>query len=461
MLGEADLSRKWCRMVRKGVFYGLLVAGAVILAAGFLIKENGTGLIAPGIMLCGRDVSGMTVAELETVINGLVPEMRLELSCPYLPEDRKAVERRARSAGQGTDRIAVGEEEVCLVITEPVLSVDAEDVVEDVTKMSSKVPIWEWLYEKVFGQPYRRRDVTVDFLWNEEYVTECMHHLEHMVECDRKNAAVCWKDGRIEVEESHKGFCLSLEEWQQAARQMAKEMKERLQNGWQEETILRLPGEGTVLLPELTTEQAKSCDTVIGTFATSYAGAGTGRRQNIENGAWKLHNIVILPGEEFSVAEALLPFTEENGYAPGGTYIDGVLAESIGGGVCQLSTTLYNALLYTKLDITQRAAHSMSVGYVPLGRDAAIAGDYKDLKFKNTTKAPVLLLCMATGNEVKVTVYGQKEAGRKEVTFESVVTEKTEENVSGNITVEVYRTEMGEGGEVVREKISEDRYRKK
>lgn len=441
-------------MIRKGVFYGLFVVGAVILAAGLLIKENGTGRIAPGIMLCGLDVSGMSIEELETVIKGLVPEMRLELSCPYLPEDREAVERRAKSAGQGTDRIIVGEEEVRLVITEPVLSVGTEDVVEDVTGRSSKVPIWEWLYEKVSGRPYRRRDVTVDFLWNEEYVTERMRLLERMVECDRKNATVRWKDGRIEVEESHKGFCLSLEEWQQAAGQMAKEMEERLQNGWQKETILRLTGKGTVLLPEVTTDRAKSCDTVIGTFATSYAGAGTGRRQNIENGARKLHNIVILPGEEFSVAEALLPFTEGNGYAPGGTYIDGVLAESIGGGVCQLSTTLYNALLYTKLDITRRSSHSMPVGYIPLGRDAAIAGDYKDLRFKNTTKVPVLLLCEATGKEVKVTLYGQEGAGRENVTFESIV---TEEKGTGTL-VETYRIETGGEGEKVREKISEDRY---
>lgn len=449
-------------MVKKSSLYAFLVAGVVMLAAGFWIKGMCRNRIAPGIKLCGRDVSGMTIEELEKVVAGLVPEMVLEVSCPYLPEYREEVEQRAkevqreceRATEKGTERIYIREDEVYLVITEPVFSVCAEDSIEAVTEKSGKVKVWEWLYHKIVGRPYRKREVTVDFIWNEEYVTDCMHLLEYVVSCDGKNATLHWDNGRVRVEGSRNGFRLSMEEWQQTAEQLATEIEELLQNGWQEETILRLRGEGTVLLPEVTTAQAKKCDTVIGTFTTSYTGAGSGRKQNIENGAQKLHQKVILPGEEFSVADALLPFTETNGYAPGGTYIDGVLAESIGGGVCQLSTTLYNALLYTKLDITRRSSHSLPVGYISPGRDAAIAGDYKDLRFKNTTKTPVLLLCEATGNEVKVTLYGQKEAGREKVSFESVVTEETETEKR----VETYRIEVDGNGEMVREKISEDRY---
>ena len=168
-----------------------------------------------------------------------------------------------------------------------------------------------------------------------------------------------------------------------------------------------------------------------------------------------MHANVILPGDTFSVAEALMPFTEENGYATGGTYIDGQLSESIGGGVCQLSTTVYNALLQTRLEIVERYPHSMPVGYIPPGQDAAIAGDYKDLKFRNATKSPVVLLCETTGTEVMVTLYGSEDAMRDEVIVESVVTEETGEQV----TAEVYRTEKGENGVIVREKVSRDTYR--
>ena len=441
-------------MLKKGVLYCLLATGALVLFAGLLIKRTEKDRIAPGIVLCGREVSGMTPEELEGVVTGLIPELRLELHCPYLPENKEEVERRARSVGQGTGQIVVGENEVYLVIEEPVFSVCVEDVITAVTETSSKVKVWERLYEKLFRRPYRRREVAVEFVWREDYVTECMNRLEDIVECDTKNASLHWKDGAVLVEESCRGLRISGKEWRQAAEQMAARMEERLQGGWQEETLLGLSATGTVLQPAVTTTQAKRCDTIIGEFSTLYTGAGAGRAKNIATGASKLHQKVILPGEEFSVAETLLPFTEPNGYAPGGTYIDGVLAESIGGGVCQLSTTLYNALLYTKLDITQRAPHSMPVGYIPLGRDAAIAGDYKDLKFKNTTKTPVLLLCVATGNEVRVTLYGQKDATRKNVVFESAVTEEK----GKGITVETWRVEKGENGEAVREKISEDNY---
>ena len=257
------------------------------------------------------------------------------------------------------------------------------------------------------------------------------------------------------MSESRRGFRLESEALWADAERVEQEVTEYLKTGSVEGLVLRFYVKGTAQMPNLSTSQAQKCDTVIGTFRTSYVGAGTGRAQNIRAGAEHLQAKVILPGDLFSVAEALMPFTEENGYATGGTYIDGQLSESIGGGVCQLSTTLYNALLQTRLEIVERYPHSMPVGYIPPGRDAAIAGDYKDLKFRNTTKSPVLLLCETTGEEVKVTLYGCEEARREGVTFENVVTEETEENV----TVEVYRMETGENGNRVRERVSCDTYR--
>ena len=94
---------------------------------------------------------------------------------------------------------------------------------------------------------------------------------------------------------------------------------------------------------------------------------------------------------------------------------------------------------------------------MPLGRDAAIAGDYKDLRFVNNMKAPVILLCEGAEEKVKVTLYGPEEAKRGKVTFESVVTEQEEDSV----IVEVYRVEKGEKGKEVRERVSRDRYKER
>lgn len=462
----------WKRIVTYGLA-GMLVVAAVLTVAGIAVKKQGQGRIAPGITVCGLDLSGMTPEAAEQVICGLVPDCVTELRCRFLPEMREEIEARIEDRRVSLKRKSgllgsgivgeeeeivpeVSEKEVVLVMKQPVICVDVNGTLQAVTEKSGEVSVWEWVYAVVTGHSFRTRNVEGIFTWEEDVLADGMAMLRGLTERDKKDAAVGLENGQVKVTESVRGYRLETEAFWEDAEAAIQSAIERVKNGTAEGLVFRFYVTGTALMPGLSTEQAQKCNRVLGEFSTAYTGAGNGRAQNIEAGAAKLHGKVILPGEVFSVAAALMPFTEENGYAAGGTYIDGQLSESIGGGVCQLSTTLYNALLQTKLGIVERHPHSMPVGYVPLGRDAAIAGDYKDLKFKNTTDAPVLLLCEATGTEVKVTVYGTKEAKRGEVSFESVITEENAEKV----TAEVYRTEKGEDGEEKREKVSEDVYRK-
>lgn len=447
-------------MLKRIVIYsmvGMFVLMVTAFAAGLVVKRVNTGRIAPGVMLCGRDVSGMTMDEAEQLMEELVPEFVTEARCRFLPEMRGAVEDKVTELNRTTAgmHLTVREKEVVLMSNVAPMHFLSEDTLTEVAKKSNEVKVWEWLYAKVAGHPLRIRQAEPVLVWEEEQFGEWIRVLEKLTEQDVVDATVGWSNGKIQVSESRRGFRLESEALWADAERVEQEVTEYLKNGSAEGLVLRFYVKGTAQMPNLSTSQAQKCDTVIGTFRTSYVGAGTGRAQNIRAGAEHLQAKVILPGDLFSVAEALMPFTEENGYATGGTYIDGQLSESIGGGVCQLSTTLYNALLQTRLEIVERYPHSMPVGYIPPGRDAAIAGDYKDLKFKNTTKAPVLLLCETTGEEVKVTLYGCEEARREGVTFENVVTEETEENV----TVEVYRMETGENGNRVRERVSCDTYR--
>lgn len=402
----------------------------------------------------------------------MLPETVTEVRCRFLPEMREELEERVRKMnekGNKAENILVGniesgelplirltvqENEVCVTVKGPMFRPDTEKMLQSVAEQSGEAKVWEWLYAAVTGRPYRAREAEASFSWEEDRFGEYIDLLCEVTERERQDATVAWEDGQVKVTESRRGYRLETEKLWQEAETVAGEATKRMQTGPVEGLVLRFYVKGTALMPGLTTVQARGCNKIIGSFTTSYAGAGSGRAQNIRAGAAKLHGAVVLPGEEFSVAAALMPFTEANGYAQGGTYIDGQLSESIGGGVCQLSSTLYNALLQTRLEITERHPHSLPVGYVPLGRDAAIAGDYKDLKFKNTTKAPVLLLCEATGTEVKVTVYGNEGAKREGVTLESVVTEEKKDSV----TVEVYREEIREDGRTIKEKMSENQY---
>lgn len=435
----------------------LVVLFFIVTLAGCAVRVMCTGRIAPGIMVCGMDLSGKKEDEALEAVKGCLPEVLLEICCQFPKEKRDEVEAKGKEYSQtvGTIRVMVQETALYLTMEEPLLRMRSEDIIEAVWKKSSEVKVWEWLYAAIAKKPFRSRQVEVGFVWEEKRFGELLSVAEKLLEREKVEATLRWDGKKCCVTESREGYRIDKKAAWEAAEQAFTRAIERLSKGRKECIVLRLALTGEVLMPTLTTEQAKQCDTKIAEFSTQYKGAGNGRVQNLMAGAARLDGRVILPGEEFSTAAALLPFTEENGYAAGGTYIDGQLSESIGGGVCQLSSTLYNALLYTKLEITKRSPHSIPVGYVLPGRDAAIAGDYKDLCFRNTTKAPVLLLCEAAEGQVKVVLYGAAETMREGVIMESIVTEETKEGM----TVEVYRTEMAADGGELREKISRDAYR--
>ena len=123
----------------------------------------------------------------------------------------------------------------------------------------------------------------------------------------------------------------------------------------------------------------------------------------------------------------MAPFTTANGYYSAHAYVNGMVEDSIGGGVCQVSTTLYNAVLRSELEIVQRAEHSMTVSYVDVAFDAAIAGTYKDLKFKNNLDIPVLVEAIANGTTLTFNIYGaETRPSSHSVEFKSEVISKTE-----------------------------------
>ena len=141
--------------------------------------------------------------------------------------------------------------------------------------------------------------------------------------------------------------------------------------------------------PRIRRSDLESISDVLGTFSTNFNAGDRSRTQNLKTGAGKINGTVLMPGDEFSAYTWLTPFTIENGYAAAGSYENGRTVDSIGGGACQLCTTLYNVVLRAELEVTQRQNHSMTVGYVKPSEDAAIAGTYKDLKFKNNYDTPI------------------------------------------------------------------------
>ena len=202
-------------------------------------------------------------------------------------------------------------------------------------------------------------------------------------------------------------------------------IKDYIQNGWNAEnaTIALVIKEDA---PLGAGEDLSKVKDVLGTFTTSYKTSGASRSANVANGCSLIDGTTLYPGEEFSVLDAITPFTEANGYFPAGSYLNGIVVESIGGGICQVSTTLYNAVLLAELDVTERHNHSMIVNYVKPSADAAIAeSGGKNFKFVNSTEYPIYIEGKTTPDkQITFTIYGveTRDPGHK-VTFESEVLE--------------------------------------
>lgn len=174
-------------------------------------------------------------------------------------------------------------------------------------------------------------------------------------------------------------------------------------------------------------KELESVQDVLGKASTEYSKSSKGRKQNISVGVKKVNGTVVYPGEEFSVHNYVLPMNEENGYAKAPSYASGRVVESYGGGVCQTTTTLYQAALKAELEITERYNHSMMVTYAKPGMDAAITESGKDLKFRNNTGAPIYIEGRADGTKVTYTIYGKEYRSKdRKVEFESEIVAKSE-----------------------------------
>ncbi len=233
------------------------------------------------------------------------------------------------------------------------------------------------------------------------------------------------------------------------------------------------------ILPEITYEKLKSIDGVAASFTTYFDAGDANRTHNIKLACSKLNNRLIMPGETFSMDKALGPRTVENGYKDAPVILKNELVEGIGGGICQVTTTLYNAVLLSHLEIVERSHHSWPLGYVEPGLDATISEGSIDFKFRNNHETPVALSASVSGNKLNIIVLGKKdESGTRTRLISEIIsvnqpTEtdvKIDNTLEDNVIIEdsngkngikvvVYRESYINGKVVKKEKISEDTYK--
>ena len=171
----------------------------------------------------------------------------------------------------------------------------------------------------------------------------------------------------------------------------------------------------TITKPKVTLEDigTEAFPDRLSTFSTKYNASDTDRTTNLVIACRKLNGKVIMPGETFSYNETLGPRTYAAGYRNGKIYENGQVVDGLGGGICQISSTLYNAALMSDMEIVERRNHQFVTSYVDKGRDATVVYGATDFRFKNTRTYPIRLVASATGGVATVSIYGIKEADRE------------------------------------------------
>ena len=237
-------------------------------------------------------------------------------------------------------------------------------------------------------------------------------------------------------------FAISLEE----ATQMLEEEKE--------EYTIPLK----ILYPKVTTNMigTEAFPDLLSSFSTNYNARDTDRTTNLKLAANKINGSVLMPGETFSYNQVVGARTIAAGYKEAPIYVQGQVVDGLGGGICQITSTLYNAVLYANLEIVERSNHQFVPSYVTASRDATVVYGSIDFKFKNNRNYPIKLICSVANGVASFQIFGLKTDNEYEVVISSYETGRT----SNAIYSEAYKILKQNGQVVDKQLLSRDVYKR-
>ncbi|MBA1334887.1 MAG: Vancomycin B-type resistance protein VanW [Firmicutes bacterium] len=208
-------------------------------------------------------------------------------------------------------------------------------------------------------------------------------------------------------------------------------------------------------IPEVTGQKLERISSRWSVFSTVFNTQSTGRSENLKIASTAIEGSVLKPGEEFSFNQVTGPRIAENGYQEAPVIFKGELVPGIGGGVCQVSSTLYNAVLYANLEIVERHNHTIPSAYVNMGQDATVVDKVLDFRFRNNTDGHIYIASWVSGNRIYAAIYGEE---REEDIKVKIRTETV--NVIEPVVETVIDPTLGVGEQVV-EKEARKGYRVK
>lgn len=304
--------------------------------------------------------------------------------------------------------------------------------------------------------------------YNKEKLIKCVKDISKDINIDMEDAKLDINNSKVEVLSGHKGQEVDVNK-------SVENIISQLKKGNKKEDLAV-----KVTNQNVKKEDIQHIDTLLASYSTKFDSSVAGRTTNIKLAASRTSDKLLMPGEIFSYNENTLMRTVSNGYKNAPVIVQGVVQEGVGGGVCQVSSTLYNTVLYSGLEIVELKNHSIPSTYVAKGRDATVTDGGIDFVFKNNLKQPIYLKNYVSGNRVICQIYGSKsdkqnvdiltnidgvsQAPIKRVDDPTLPKgkEKQLEKARNAYTVSTYRVYKNSNGEVLKkEKVYTSYYPKK
>lgn len=360
-------------LFKKAVFLSLILllqSGAGIFGSAVILDTRSSGLIQQGVTVRGIPVGGLNPVEAA---------LKLQNNLPSPEESALKIEDAGKS-----------------------YIIELSDIDARYDYQSTANEALEYIYKgKYINQlisVLRLRaapdDLALKFVFSEDKLEERIRSLQEEWDTPPQDAAVRMSDDKVVIIPEKAGYKLDFEKTLEQTRQ-------ELGRG-----NLYVAASGQTLQQNITSADLEKINTLVGEYTTVFDVNALNRSYNIALASATVNGAILRPGEIFSLNKRLGPRLAETGYLMAPVFIDDDLALDIGGGICQVATTLYNAVIVADLPVVERYTHPQPVNYAPPGRDATIAGDYLDFKFSNNMNTPLYISSLVEGGSLTISIFG-------------------------------------------------------
>ena len=378
-------------------FRVLLLSLVVMLAGAFFPIKLQAAVIQKGIYIDGCDVSGMTQEQAKSMIESRVAD-RYDAKLTFTSPTGFEVSVHPAELG---------------------MSWSNSDVIKKAASHGSHGNI---LQRYKIAKDLERNNINypIELKFDKDKLTELVVNNLPNFNQEAINFELSKSDQGVVIKEGQAGILVDTD-------QAIADAYSFLTNEWDgKDAVIELTSH--VDEPQGSVDGLTQITDIIGTFTTEYKKSGASRCTNVANGCRLINGSTVYPGEQFSVLDHIAPFTTQNGYQLAGSYMNGLVVDTLGGGICQVSSTLYNAVLRAELQVDVRQNHSMIVDYVDPSGDAAIAeSSNKDFKFTNNKDFPIYIEGYVTEDKtITFNIYGvETRPANRTVEFQSEVLERT------------------------------------